>query len=134
MTYSAKKTTEFHINAYRLQYWLYAILNKKFGSEVKFHRDSLHKVYEVNRHGFEIATNTMSISEVKAWFVSKLSECGYKGNDKNWTDALSKTTTRDTGVEKLFIEVREQSTGCDYENRNKQVIVVSVQAYWDKNK
>lgn len=60
------------INNYRLQYWLYALLNKKFGKEVKFKRDGLHNRYEVNRHGFTITTNSLSIKEVEKYLQEYL--------------------------------------------------------------
>lgn len=63
------------LNDYRLQYWLYAILNKKFGKEVKLKRDSLHTRYEVNRHGFYITTNTLSLEEVKKYLKEYLKKC-----------------------------------------------------------
>lgn len=63
------------LNNYRLQYWLYAILNKKFGKEVKFKRDSLHSRYEVNRHGFYITVNTLSLKEVKKYLKEYLEKC-----------------------------------------------------------
>lgn len=128
MTYPLKNIPEFHINAYRLQYWLYAILNKKFGSEVKFRRDSLHAIYEVNRHGFEVSTNTMSVAEVNSWFNQKLSECGFG----DFYGMLVKKTPRKTGVEELVVSVDIHPTGYDYDNRAKSVIAVGVQAYWHK--
>lgn len=63
------------INNYRLQYWLYAVLNKRFGKEVKLKRDSLHSRYEVNRHGFTITTNTLSIKEVQIFLKEYLQKC-----------------------------------------------------------
>lgn len=65
------------INNYTLQYWLYAVLNKKFGSEVKFKRDVLHSRYEVNRHGFSISTNTLAIEQVSKYLEQYLTTCGY---------------------------------------------------------
>lgn len=65
------------INNYRLQYWIYAILNKRFGKEVVFTRDSLHSRYSVNRHGFYITTNTQSIQEVKKYLTSYLEKCHF---------------------------------------------------------
>jgi hypothetical protein len=67
---------------YKIQYWLYAILNKQFGKEVKFNRDSLHRRYDVNRHGFEVSTNTMSIKTVEKWLSEKLIECAFETVDK----------------------------------------------------
>ncbi len=69
------------INNYRLQYWLYALLNKKFGKEVKLKRDSLHSRYEVNRHGFNITTNTLSIKEVKKYLKQYLENCKFIEED-----------------------------------------------------
>lgn len=127
------KDNEFHINAYRLQYWLYAMLNKKFGSEVKFHRDSLHSRYQVNRHGFEISTNTLPIAEVKKWLLENLSNSGFI-KDPNWSECVVKKTERNTGFEELAITFHEQSCGTDYKNRDKPVIIVNGMVYWKRKK
>lgn len=65
------------INNYRLQYWLYAILNKRFGKEVTLKRDSLHSRYEVNRHGFYITTNTLSLKEVNSYLKEYFKKCNF---------------------------------------------------------
>lgn len=36
-----------------IQYWLYAVLAKRFGDSVKLSRTSVSYMYEVNRHDFE---------------------------------------------------------------------------------
>lgn len=68
------------MNKYKVQYWLYACLNKKFGVEVKIKRDSLHHIYEVNRHGMEVSTNTTKISDVRDWLLLNLNKSGYNSN------------------------------------------------------
>jgi len=88
------------VNNYNLQYWLYAILNKKFGSEVKFKRDSLHSRYEVNRHGFYIQTNTLSIKEVQKYLKSYLESVNFKC-ENNFGFNLIKN--------KVYISIREES-------------------------
>lgn len=65
------------INNYNLQYWLYSVLNKKFGTEVKLNRDVLHARYEVNRHGFSIITNTLSLKVVAQYLQDYLKQCNY---------------------------------------------------------
>lgn len=66
------------INNYRLQYWLYAILNKKFGKEVVFKRDSLHAMYEVNRHGFSITSHNINLNIIQNYLKEYLETCNYK--------------------------------------------------------
>lgn len=127
------KNKEFHINGYRLQYWLYAILNKKFGKEVSFHRDSLHKLYAVNRHSFEISTNTLSIDVVKSFLISKLTTSNFQ-KDKNFSLGFVKETKRIFGKESLFVNLQTQKCGLAYSTHNKEVIVVNALAYWDCNK
>lgn len=39
---------------YKAYYWLNAILAKNFGKSIAFKRDSLHSIYKVNRHSFEV--------------------------------------------------------------------------------
>lgn len=70
------------INNYRLQYWLYAILNKKFGGQVIFKRDVLHNMYSVNRHGFTISSNTISLEKVNQYLEEYLKQCRYIENNK----------------------------------------------------
>lgn len=112
---------------YKLQYWLYAILNKKFGSEVKFHRDSLHSTYEVNRHSFEISTNNLNIIQVKNWFFMKLKESNFCEDKDGFLCKLID--------DKLFyIDLHDQDRGLDYFNRNKPVIIISIQSYSYKSK
>jgi hypothetical protein len=120
----------FHINGYRLQYWLYALLNKHFGQEVHFHRDTLHGLYEANRHGFEVSTNTQSIKAVFTLMEEKLLEAGYV-RDTQWTDgSFIKITERPHGQEKLYVSLKLQETGLDYRNARKPVILVWSNSYW----
>lgn len=97
---------EKHINGYRLQYWLYASLNKRFGTEVKFQRDSLHSRYAVNRHGFSVKTNTQSLSDVKAFLVRHLLAAGFTSAPDD-RSGYTKVTQRETGVERLYVSVEE---------------------------
>lgn len=60
------------MNVYKIQYWIYACLNKKFSKEVKIKRDPLHKIYNVNRHGIEIVTNNININKVYKWLIENL--------------------------------------------------------------
>lgn len=50
-----KQVSEKRVNAYRLQYWLYAVLAKRFGASVRFKRDSLRHIYDMHRHSFEVS-------------------------------------------------------------------------------
>jgi hypothetical protein len=121
---------DFHINGYRLQYWLYAMLNKNFGHEVKFHRDNLHSLYEANRHGFEVSTNTQNIHEVFKLLEAQLLEAGYV-RDTQWTDgSFIKITERASGQEKLYVSLKMQQHGLDYRNAGKPVILVWLNSYW----
>ena len=87
------------VNNYNLQYWLYAILNKKFGTEVKFKRDSLHSRYEVNRHGFYVETNNLPIKEVLKYLNSYLESANFKKEDNIWNDLRK---------DKIYISFREE--------------------------
>ena len=134
--WSEKNRNDFHINGYRFQYWLYAVLNKMYGKEVHFHRDSLHRIYQVNRHGFEVSSNTMSIQEVKNGFVKKLKEAGFTVDEKAYQSKdcidLCKKNFYEKGDESLHISIRYQATGLDHKNSNKPVLIVSVGSYYHK--
>jgi hypothetical protein len=74
------------MNAYRTQYWLWASLNKRFGKAIRLKRDDLHRVYEVNRHGFEVSTKGgLLLQEVYAWFQKFLNCSGFKQDLKEST-------------------------------------------------
>lgn len=130
------KISEKHINGYSQQYWLYAILNKKFGSDVTLVRDSLHAQYQVNRHGFEINTDTISIDLVSNFLISTLKSCGYEQVDPTENARymrLCKKTKRITGDEQLHIVIRLQPEPLSYSGRrhtNKPVLVITPFAYW----
>jgi ribosomal protein L31E len=131
-------TKEFHISSYRFQYWLYPILNKAFGKEVRFNRDSLHSVSAVNRHGFEISSNTQSLSKIKDFFIKKLKESNFtvdkEFNQEIVNNNFIKITKRLTGEEMLFVGISEQKTGLDFNNRNYPVLIVNVFTKWSKNR
>jgi hypothetical protein len=95
-------------NSYRLQYWLYAVLNYEFGTEVKFERDSLHARYSVNRHGFDVISNTTSSSAVRSQLIRSLERSGYTIAPTSTRDFLvmHKKTDRGVKVEDLYVSVR----------------------------
>ena len=99
--------SEKYINAYRLQYWVYAILNKEFGSEVKIHRDSLYSRYEVNRHGFNVTTNTLSLKKVKEYLQKYLSEVHYRSEKSIGYDVFMKTNNKGKVTEELIISIKD---------------------------
>jgi hypothetical protein len=112
------------MNNYKVQYWIYAILNKQFGKEVKFHRDSLHKIYQVNRHGFEIATNTMDVNSVNRWLIEKLLESGYQKDEQD-----PNFYKKEIGNRNFYIHIKQQRNGTDYRFAGKPVIIVSIYSY-----
>lgn len=122
------QSLEKRINSYRLQYWTYAILNKEFGRNLKFVRDSLHSRYEVNRHGFSIHTS-LEYLEVVRYMCSYLQKCGYVPDEANQKDMTSqsfvKTTKRVTGEEKLYISM---SYGKNM--KGEKSISIYPRAYW----
>lgn len=122
------KTTK-HIDGYSLQYWLYAILNKEFGSEVKFKRSPLHSQYSVNRHSFTVKSNTQSLAKVKNFLVNKLKDSGYLTDNEHDT-RFSKNTKRVHGKESLMVSVEQSSSMNTTDNHS---LDISAFAYW-KNK
>ncbi len=95
-------------NSYRLQYWLYAVLNYEFGTEVKFERDSLHTRYSVNRHGFKVTANTTPSSTVRTQFIKHLERAGYTMDGQSTRDFLimCKRTPREDRMEELNVSIR----------------------------
>lgn len=117
-----------HITGYNLQYWLYAILNKEFGKEVTFIRDSLHSRYSVNRHGFEIQSHNISLEKIQSFLIEKLKTCNYAAcPGENSIKGLMKTTKRVLGTEQLYVDV-QKSRNMD----NTTSLNVSAFAYWHK--
>lgn len=120
--------TQKHITGYSLQYWLYAILNKEFGKNITFIRDSLHSRYSVNRHGFEIESNGISLDKIQSFLIEKLKSCNYIASPGvSCVKGLMKTTERVLGTEQLYVDV-QKSRNMD----NTTSLNVSVFAYWHK--
>ena len=105
---------EKYINLYRLQYWIYAILNKKFGTEVKIKRDSLHSHYQVNKHCLNITTNTLKNSEVNKFLYNKLLNSNFKilQQNENRTE-LFKENLYKKNKEELYITISMQDSKID---------------------
>lgn len=113
------------MNNYKLQYWMYACLNKEFGQEVKLHRDSLHSLYRVNRHGFEISTNTLNLNVVKKWFLNKIKRSSFSEKQEGSIQYFSKIVDN----KEFVITLNEQSRGLDWKNSNKPVLLVNLYSY-----
>lgn len=113
------------MNKYKLQYWIYACLNKKFGQEVILHRDSLHSIYQVNRHGFEISTNTAPIALVREWLFAKLKDSSFSF----FQEGSFKFFKKIIGDKEFIIHIHEQSRGLDWKNSNRPVILIQIQSY-----
>lgn len=64
--------------SYRLQYFLYALGNRLFGSTVKYKRDSLHRVYEVNRHGFNITSSGRPLGDIVKGYIDAMVSGGWE--------------------------------------------------------
>lgn len=126
-----KKDVSFRMNEYRLQYWLYAILNKEFGHEVKFHRDALHQYYSVNRHGFNVTTNTQHIDVVKKSLLSKLKQAGFtEEKDKRVASVcLVKNTMRTSGKEQIVIMINECNRSMELPNHDKPSLMIQGYVY-----
>lgn len=64
------------MNAYRIQYWIYAVINRAFGQHVKIERDPLHRRYDVNRHGMRLHSR-LSLARVEQTLRERLEDHGY---------------------------------------------------------
>ncbi len=103
-----------------MQYWIYAILNKQFGKEVKIVRDPLHRRYDVNRHGFQIGTNTLSIKNVQKWLEEKLIASSFKT-----VEGETGYYVKEIQNKKFYIFLGEQR----YLHSNKVNLQLSIHAY-----
>lgn len=92
-----------YINAYRLQYWLYAVLNKKFGKMISFERDSLHSRYEVNRHNFQVHGVPYSIVCLELSKV--LTDAGYVKETNSSGETFKKEVLRGKKLERHYISL-----------------------------
>lgn len=95
-------------NGYRLQYWLYAVLNYEFGSEVKFIRDVLHSRYYVCRHGFKVTSNTTSSSTVRSHFIRHLEHAGFTiaPTSSRTNTVMQKLTVRGERLEEVYVTIQ----------------------------
>lgn len=113
---------------YKMQYWLYAILNKLHGSEVKMERDPLHGRYSVNRHGFTVSSNTTPVRRVRDNLIANLTAAGY-------TEVLGHSSVPDNimvtkvfGKERRFVTINFQK----YMDSPKVTLAVQGSVYRDR--
>lgn len=74
------------VNEYSLQYWLYAILAKKYGKQVKMERSRLHGRYSVNRHDFNVLG--VPAKEVKEMLSSYLKTLGFRSSEDGFNSLV----------------------------------------------
>jgi hypothetical protein len=71
-----------NINRYNIQYWLYAVLNKQYGELVKLDRSYVARMYDVNKHDFEINIifnrDNDALESIRDFLNRKLLDSGYK--------------------------------------------------------
>lgn len=66
------------VNRYNLQYWIWVILNKQFGNQLKFKRSYVAHMYDVNKHDFEVfAATTEILKRAYDHLIASLEEAGY---------------------------------------------------------
>lgn len=61
----------------QLTYWIYAIIAKAYGREVKIKRDPMHRQYEVNRHGVYLTSQNIDVKKIRDHLEATLSAAGY---------------------------------------------------------
>lgn len=103
---------------YKIYYWIYAFLNKQYGSSVLFKRDPLHKRFSVNKHSFSISLdneNVKKLNEIYSFLEKKLLSCNYlKYND--------------TSLLKKYLQSKKQFI-ISLNKCNSNKIVVSIYSY-----
>lgn len=65
------------MTAYKIQYWLYAIVAKHLGQNIRIARDPLHRRYEVNRHGMYLSSKSIPVSVMEKVLREILLASGY---------------------------------------------------------
>lgn len=67
-----------NVNRYNLQYWIWAILNKQFGNQLKLKRSYVARMYDVNKHDFEVfAATTEMLKQAYDHLIVSLEDAGY---------------------------------------------------------
>lgn len=78
-----------HNNSNDIQYWIWACLNKKFGSSVRLRRSYVARMYEVNKHDTDIMCIGLHKQDVIHFLEDLLKRSGYVEEDyclvKIWT-------------------------------------------------
>lgn len=73
-----------------IQYWIWACLNKKFGSSVCLRRSYIAKMYEVNKHDTDIMCIGIHKQGVVVFLKNLLTQAGYVEDShqfmKAWTN------------------------------------------------
>ena len=78
------------MNAYRIQYWLYAVINRNFGQHVKIERDAQHRRYDVNRHGMHLRSTQFSAQAMEKVLAEVLVAAGYEHTKDGFTKKIGK--------------------------------------------
>jgi hypothetical protein len=66
------------VNRYNLQYWIWAILNKEFGNQIKLKRSWIASMYDVNKHDFQVfAANDDILKRAYDHLIDTLEDSGY---------------------------------------------------------
>lgn len=91
------------MNAYKIQYWLYAIVAKHLGEAVEIKRDPLHRMYEANRHGMYLTSKSIPVTTMEKVLRDILLASGYV-LVKNYGEYFTKTF----GSKRPAISIREE--------------------------
>lgn len=72
-----------------LQYWLYSVINSKYGKTATMERSSLSYRYAVNRYEFELVVDGLDSKTLMEELASILvSKCGYTKTSASTYDKL----------------------------------------------
>lgn len=79
-------------NSYDIQYWIWASLNKKFGSSVRLRRSYVARMYEVNRHDTDIMCIDIHKQDVVIFLKNLLTQAGYVEDSHQFVKAWTNET------------------------------------------
>lgn len=108
------------ITPYRLQYWLYAILAKKYGRQIHMERGFLHNRYEVNKHDFNVSG--VVASSVEKFLKDYLKQLGFN------EDGIFKSLSRKKELNGILVEeIVSIRLGKTY--KGDEILIISSNVY-----
>lgn len=71
-----------------VQYWLYAVLNSRYGYDCEITRGPLYKRYRINKHDFDVTVEGVASIDVYYFLTDQLKRSNYKVHTEFSRNAL----------------------------------------------